>query len=156
MAIISSSYSLGPLHPDGRRYVTEDHVDQLSRHYLVEYLAVVGANYAAIQTARATAIGLELIEREIRSILQIDADPILEYATKSDLAPVLRDAYRNATKEQCAYLANWIINRVTSGWITETQIRNAFSLDAGQWSTLKSKLIALRNNYLAVQTAVGE
>jgi hypothetical protein len=40
--------------------------------------------------------------------------------------------------------------------VTETQVRNAFGLDAGQWATLKAKMIALRDNYLAVQAAAGE
>ena len=156
MAIVSSSHVLGTVQRDGRRYVTEDHVDQLDRHHLVEYLAAGDADYVAIRTARATAIGLRLIAQEIDAALRVDANPTLEYATKTDFAPVMREAYRNATKEQCAYLANWIINRVTDGWVTESQVRNAFSLDAGQWATLKAKMIALRDHYLAVQAAAGE
>jgi len=156
MAIVSSSHVLGTVQKDGRRYVTEDHVDQLSRHHLVEYLAASDADYTAIRMARATAIGLRLIAQEIDSALRVNADPVLEYATKADFAPVMREAYRSESQEQCAYLANWIINRVNGGWITETQVRNAFNLDAGQWATLKAKMITLRNNYLAVQAAAGE
>lgn len=156
MGIVSSSHTLGTVQVDGRRYVVEDHVDEFSRHHFVEYLAAVAADYVAIRTARATAIGLRLIAQEIDAALRDDVNPVLEYATKSDFAPVMREAYRSATKEQCAYLANWIINRVTSAWVTETQVRNAFGLDAGQWNTLKAKMIALRDHYLAVQAAAGE
>jgi hypothetical protein len=141
---------------DGRRYVVEDHVDEFSRHHLVEYLAASDADYVAIRAARATQIGLRLIANEIEAALLVDADPVLEYATKPDFAPVMREAYRDATQVQCAYLANWIINRVNAGWVTETQVRNAFGLTAGQWTTLKAKMLALRDNYLAVQSAVGE
>ena len=128
----------------------------MARHYLIEYLAAAAADYVAIRTSRAAVLSQQLSDNEIAAALRVDVNPTLEYATKSDFAPVMREAYRSATKEQCAYLANWIINRVNDGWVTETQVRNAFNLDAGQWATLKTKMIALRDNYLAVQAAAGE
>ena len=156
MTIVSSSHVLGTVQRDGRRYVTEDHVDQLARHYLLEYLAAAAADYVAIRTARAAVLSQQLIDAEIQAALRVDANPTLEYATKTDFAPVMREAYRHAVREECAYLANWIINRVTDGWVTEAQVQSAFGLTAGQWTTLKAKMIALRNNYLAVQAAAGE
>jgi len=35
-------------------------------------------------------------------------------------------------------------------------VQNAFSLTAGQWTTLKSKMQTLVNSYSTVDTAVGE
>jgi len=156
MPIVSSTHTLGSVQVDGRRYVTEDHVDQLSRHYLTEYLAAAAADYVAIRTARAVALSQQLIDAEISAALRVDESPTLEYATKTDFALVMREAYRSAEREECARLATWIINRVNDAWVTELQVRNAFGLDAGQWATLKARMIALRNNYLAVQAAAGE
>jgi len=156
MAIVTSTHTLGTVQVDGRRYVTEDHVDEFSRHHLAEYLAESGADYVGIRTARAVAIGRWLIDHEIEAALQVNATPSLEYATKSDFAPVMREAYRSSTKVGCGYLANWIINRITEGWVTEAQVRTAFGLTAGQWTTLKAKMMTLRDNYLAVQAAAGE
>ena len=96
MAIVSSSHTLGTVQVDGRRYVREDHVDEFARHHLVEYLAAIGADYVAIRTARAAAIGLRLISAEIEAALLVDANPTLEYATKTDFVPVLREAYRES------------------------------------------------------------
>jgi hypothetical protein len=40
--------------------------------------------------------------------------------------------------------------------VTDTQVRNAFGLTAGQWTTLKAKMTTWRTEYLDVQAAVGE
>jgi hypothetical protein len=156
MPIVSSTHTLGTVQRDGRRWVTEDHVDQFARHFLVDYLAAVGADYVAIRTARATEIGLRLIADEIAAALRVDANPVLEYATKNDFVPVLRRAYQAAEREECARLATWIINRVNDGWVTEAQVQAAFGLADGPWATLRAKMIALRSSYLAVQAAAGE
>lgn len=156
MPIISSSHTVGSAQKDGRAYVTEDHVDQQARHYLIEYLAAADADYVAIRTARAAVLSRQLIDNEIAAALAVDANPMLEYATKGDFAPVMRAAYRSATRDECARLATWIINRVNEAWVTEVQVRMAFGLDAGQWTPLKAKMIALRDKYLAVQAAAGE
>lgn len=156
MAIVSSSHTLGTVQANGRRYVREDHVDQLARHYLIEYLAAIGADYVAIRTARAVQLSAQLIAQEIDAALLIDANPTLEYATKNDFVPVLREAYRRSERDECARLATWIINRVNDGWVTEAQVQSAFGLAAGPWATLRAKMIALRTDYISVQAAAGE
>jgi hypothetical protein len=156
MAIVSSSHALDAVRADGRRECIEDHLDHVGVHHLVRYLAAVGADYVAIRTARAALIAEMLIDGEIQAALLVDASPVLVYAEKTDFVPVMREAYRTATRDECARLATWIINRVNDAWVTETQVRNAFGLDAGQWATLRAKMIALRDNYLAVQAAAGE
>lgn len=156
MAIVLSTHALGSVQADGRRYVLEDHTDQIGRHYLAEYLAAVGADYVAIRTARAAEISQRLIDLEIAQALLIDADPVLIYATKIAFVGPLREAYRRAVKDECARLAAWALNRIDSSWVTEAQVQNAFGLTAGQWTTLKAKMTTLRTNYLAVEAAVGE
>ena len=47
MRIVSSSYHLGHAQADGRRYVTETHVDHLKREHIIEYGPVEKIDYAA-------------------------------------------------------------------------------------------------------------
>lgn len=156
MSIVSSSHTLGTVQLDGRRYVREDHLDNLGKHWLIEYLAAIGADYVAIRTARAVRLAQQMIDSEVAAALLVDADPVLVYAAKSDFVSPLREAYRSASKDECARLATLILNRIESGWVTDAQMRNGFGLTAGQWTTLKTKMTALRTNYLAVQAAAGE
>lgn len=154
--IVSSSHTLGPVQRDGRRYVSEDHVDNIGKHWLHEYLAVANADYNANRISWMQKLTDLLVAAEIRAALTVDENPNLIYATKAQFVPVLREAYRTSTKEESARLATWVLNRIDSGYVTENQVQNAFGLTAGQWSNLKAKMTALRTNYLAVQAASGE
>jgi hypothetical protein len=156
MAIVSSSHALDAVRADGRRECIEDHLDHVGVHHLVRYLAAAGADYVAIRTARAAVIGQSLIDAEVRDALRVDADPVLVHATKNDFVPVIREAYRSAVKDECARLATWILNRLDGGWVTDAQMRTVFDLTTGEWTTLKSKMTTLRDNWLAVQVAAGE
>lgn len=70
MPIVSSTYSLGPAaQVDGRQYVVETHTDQYGTTYAAEYLAAVGADFAAIMAARADVISQQLIDAEIAAQL---------------------------------------------------------------------------------------
>lgn len=64
MPIVSSTHVVGQAQADGRRYVTEQHTDDLGAVLLVEYLAAQDADYTAIRTARAAAINDRLAEEE--------------------------------------------------------------------------------------------
>lgn len=156
MAIVSSSHVLGTVQRDGRRYVQEDHLDNIGKHWPREYLAAVGANYVAIRTNAAAVLAQTLIDSEIAQAMSVNADPVLVYATKNDFVGPLRTAYKQAEQAECARLAAWILNRIDSGWVTETQVQNAFGLTFAQWTLLKSKMTTLRTNYNAVLAAAGE
>lgn len=80
----------------------------------------------------------------------------LQHQAPVQFAARLRQRYRNASKTEAARLAKWILDHLESGDFTDTQIRNAFGLTAGQWTTLKAKMTNMRSNYEAVQTAAGE
>jgi hypothetical protein len=64
MPIASSSFSLGPVQKDGRRYVSERHTDSTGEVHAVEYLASNGAGHAAIMAARALEISDALADDE--------------------------------------------------------------------------------------------
>lgn len=79
----------------------------------------------------------------------------LQHQTAAQFAARLRQRYRNANREEAARLAKWILDHLEAGDFTDLQIRNAFGLTAGQWTTLKAKMTALRTNYEAIQVAAG-
>lgn len=80
----------------------------------------------------------------------------LKHQTATQFAARLRERYRGASREECARIATWLLNRIEAGDFTDTQVRNAFGLTVGQYTTLKSKWTTLRANWLAVQAAAGE
>lgn len=80
----------------------------------------------------------------------------LRYQTATQFATRLRERYRNASREECARIATWILGKIEAGDVTDTQVRNAFGLTVAQYNTLKTKMTNLRANWLAVQAAAGE
>ena len=80
----------------------------------------------------------------------------LRYTTATQLGDAFRERYRAASKAECARMATWILNRIDAGDFTDTQVRNAFSLTTGQYTTIKTKWTNLRTAHNAVQAAQGE
>lgn len=80
----------------------------------------------------------------------------LQHQTPAQFAARLREKYRNASKEEAARIASWILDKIATGDITDTQVRAAFGLNTTQWNTLKTKMTTLRTQWLAIQAAKGE
>ena len=76
---------------------------------------------------------------------------VLKHATSAQLAAAFRERYKAATGAEAARLASWLLARIDDGTWTDAQVRNAFGLTSGQYTTLKNKLIAVRDHWLAVQ-----
>lgn len=64
MPIVTSTHTVSRPQKDGRRYVVEQHTDDLGAVLLVEYLAAADADHASIRTARAAQINEALAEAE--------------------------------------------------------------------------------------------
>ena len=70
MPVASSSYVLdGHTQADGRRYVRETHTLTVGDPVIVDYLAAVGADYAAIMAARVAQINESLAEAEANEVI---------------------------------------------------------------------------------------
>lgn len=69
MAIVNSTFAVGHAQADGRRYVTETHVDSAGDVHVREYLAPVGADHAAIAAGYAAALADRLAEAELEGLL---------------------------------------------------------------------------------------
>ncbi len=81
----------------------------------------------------------------------------LKYQTKAQLLARFRERYRTATKRELAKLAAWLYDRYIDGDLTATQIRNAFNLDTqAKWDAFRVKIQTLRDQYAAIDGAVGE
>lgn len=69
MSIVSSTFSIGHAQADGRKYVTETHIDNIGVAHSFEYLAGASADYAAIAAARAVQIQEQLAEAEFDALI---------------------------------------------------------------------------------------
>lgn len=80
----------------------------------------------------------------------------LKYQTEAQFAARLRERYRNASREEAAHIATWILNKINAGDLTDAQMRSAFGLTLVQYNALKTRMNSLRTAYQTVQASVGE
>jgi len=81
---------------------------------------------------------------------------LLKHQTVSQFVARFREAYRDSDRERCVQLAKFIVARIQSGDLTQTQVRNAFGLTTTEWNVLKSKMQTWIDAYNLLQSAVGE
>ena len=158
MAIVSSTYALEPVQADGRRWVLESHTDGQSHVHQVSYLAAAGSDPVPLLATHAQQVAAQLAIQEFHGILT-GARPFLplQHQTAAEFALRLREAYLTASRETCARLAAWLIDRISAGEVTDAQARAAFGMTALAWTTFKTtKLQPLRDSWVAVQAAQGE
>jgi hypothetical protein len=68
MPIVFSTYIIGPIQIDGRRWVRETHIDHTGVSHEREYLAVDGSDYSGIMTTQAAWLANELKTAELNWI----------------------------------------------------------------------------------------
>jgi len=155
--IISSTFELDSgAQIDGRRYCREFHTDHLGAVHRFEYLSG-NINNAQVLADRAVRLVENLKERELAyAVYDAAWNYSLQWATNTDLSAWVRERYKNAAKDDLARIAKRILEWITNGRFTDAQVRGAFGLTSGQWTTLKTKMESLVASYDVVQTAVGE
>lgn len=153
--MLSSTLTVGHAQSDGRRYVVERHVDDVSVERIIEYGPVDTIDYAAVMAARAAAMDSALAEAEVDDCI---ANNVIrsQYQTGAQFAARLRARYAVASKETAARIAAWILDRITAGQLTDLQVRAAFGLTTTQYNAMKTRMTTLRTQWLAIQSAVGE
>lgn len=154
--IVNSTFQMGHLQKDGRRYVVERHVDSIGAVHVREYLAGQDADHQAIMDSAAVVISDLLGHAELMTALASDGPIVAQQQTLNQLAQRLRAYYQSSQRDECARVAAWIVVRLEAGTLTDTQMRNVFGLTAGQWTTLRAKLVTLRDHHNAVDAARGE
>ena len=80
----------------------------------------------------------------------------LQHQTLAQFLVRFRARFKGASKSEACRLAVVIIGYIDAGDVTDAQMRSVFGLTAGQWTTLKAKLNALKSTHDAVQAAGGE
>jgi hypothetical protein len=81
---------------------------------------------------------------------------LLKHQTAAEFVARFREAYRNSDRERLVQLARFVLARIAAGDITDAQCRNAFGLNATQWTALKTKMTNLVTAANTVKSAVGE
>jgi hypothetical protein len=155
MSIVSSVHSVGHAQADGRAYVIEVHTDHVGGVHRFEYLAAIGANYAAIRDARVPEIEARLANEEMHNCIGSGTFTTV-HLTGAQFAALVRALYRASEREALGRIAAWISNRIAAGDFTDAQLRSAFGMTVQQYNDFKARMIALRDHWLAVQAAVGE
>ena len=142
---------------DGRTYVRELHTDSVGESYRFEYLADVTVDRNAILTARAATLIPSAQTFEMLYVIANDL-PLssLVYNSPQDAANFVRAHYKEATRDELAITAKWILDRYAAGDFTAQQLANAWGITLQQLSTLQTKMQNLVNSYTTVETAVGE
>lgn len=157
MPITSSTYTLGAVQKCGRTPCTEMHISNTGEIFHIEYLADIGVDYVAVMSGRVAFIDANLKTNELSDAVFVGAwNYVLSHTTNAELSAYVRSLYKTSSREMLAQLAKRILEWITNGRFTDTQIRNAFGLTAAQWTTLKTKMQTLVNNYNSVQVAMGE
>lgn len=156
MSITSSVVTLGNALVDGRKYVREVHSDASGVAATIDYLSGF-VDYQAVANARALVLNVQLADDECVLKIGIDATPLpLRFQTAAQFLDRLRAIYKNGSRVELAKLARWVTRRIDDGTVTAAQLRTAFGLTSGQWTTLENKMRALRANQDAIDAAVGE
>ena len=157
MAVVTSTFILGHVQHDGRRWVHEAHTLHNAVEMVFAYLADMASDYAAIMAARLPEIAEMLAEQESRDNLDRDDAPTLVEQTAAAFRTRMREAFRHADRERACYLSWWLLRRIAAGHITDTQARGVFGMTTTQWATFKTNKLQPRSDaWAAVLAATGE
>jgi hypothetical protein len=142
MSIVSSTVTVEHAQIDGRRWARETHTDHLGVQHIFDYLSEVGADTAAILSARAAGLPGQLAAQEISQNIQAVkslgslASPTFQHSTAGANAAALREAY-GAMAQQEAIMTGDYLNTLTNG-----QLAAAFGITTGQAQTLRTNKMA--------------
>lgn len=156
VTIVSSTFTTdAQTQRDGRRYARETHTDNVGLQHVVNYLAAIGTDFAAVMNARAPVIAQQLADLEFALIVASTGYGAV-YQTKAEFAARFRAAYKVASRDDLARLAYWLIERINDGTFTDAQVQNAFGLTAQQYTAMKARAQTLHDDWAVVLAAVGE
>lgn len=157
MAIVASVIESISLQKDGRSWVHEIHTDQVALKYERSYLADAGFDTAAALASYATQlvsdtrlgeIGKNLADVSINGSL---ATPTTVYSTAAQNFTALRAVYQFATQVQAIMIGDFL------NTLTDLQLQNAFSITAGQVTTLRTnKLTPAASAAATIRASVGQ
>jgi hypothetical protein len=155
MTIVTSVVLSDEPQEAGRRLIRERHTDHLGVVYEHSYRALTAVNAETELASYAVLLADRLAELEFASLLE-GAPYVLNHQTATQLGTRIRNSYKLLSKVALVKVAALILARISDGTYTDLQVRNVFGLTAGQWTTLKQKMIDLVAHWTAIEAAVGE
>ena len=104
------------------------------------------------------SIEVSLGENEVERWMEETEAPITTvHATKAQYASAIREAYRNAEKEELYRVAYKLYSRYQAGDFTAAQLMAAFNMTGPELTTFaNTKLIPYHDAWVVMQTAVAE
>lgn len=155
--IVSSEIVSDSPQADGRRWVTERHVDHVGAVHVVTYMAEAATNVQTIMAARVPALEAGAKQAELRANLAnaLSDDtpaPTTNYSTNAEFSALLRETFRHS-KGRDALRLGWYVESFD---LTNAQLRNLFGIQAGQEAALNAKLDAMAAAYESMIAQAGE
>jgi len=100
----------------------------------------------------------QLVANEVEAWMQDNEAPVvLVNATKADYADAIRQAYKQAIKEELYRLSYKLYSRYLAGDFTNQHLMDAFDMTGPELNTLKNdKFIPAHDAWIVMQAAVGE
>ena len=155
----SATYTVGHDQADGHPWVKFDFVlddgSTMRLHRKVYDKTAIALN--AMQDALAAIIEAERADDEYAEAVSIVAPLKLHYLNATTFAARVREEYRNSSRERLYYLSWWLVEMITTGYLTNAQVRDAFGMDASTYSTfMNTKVVPRHDSWAAVLLAQGE
>lgn len=159
MATITNSSVLvtGVVQVDGTVTLRETYVTSAGETFTQDYTAPNGDDHAGHLTAAAAKLLSDLTANEVTSnVSQVvlfgsQAAPTLKYSTAVQNFAALRQYYQTATRIEAVMIGDFL------NTLTSNQLQTAFSLTAGQVTTLRNnKLQPAADLATSIRAATGQ
>ena len=157
MANITSSTFEAFAQKDGSKTVHEIHTDLVGIKHDIVYTAKAADDLTAAMNAHAVDMGVNLelaeVQANIQGVTSLGSlfTPTFVYSTVAENVVALRLAYQTATQFQCVMMGDFL------NTLSSAQLQAAFSLTAGQVTTLKTnKLTPAATLASSIRATVGQ
>lgn len=157
MPNIASSSFITSVQKDGSQTVHEIHTDLAGIIHDIVYSALAAADLIAAMNAHAVDLGVNLelaeVAANITGVTTLGSlfSPTFVYSTVAENVAALRAAYLVATRVECVMMGDYL------NTLTNVQLQNAFSLTAGQVTTLRTnKLTPAANLATSIRATTGQ
>lgn len=154
MAIVASTIVREETQPSGHVWTVEDHTDSLGKHHRIEYLRSPLGDSTALLAVHTTRLWDDLVraemDRNLHLIIKGMTNLTFDYHTATNLAAFVREEYRNATKHNAIAIGAWL-----DANLTDTQLKNLFSLTTAQTTALRTKIHNAATIWASLQAEGG-
>lgn len=153
--ILSSAILADRPQVDGRRYVTEEHLDDQGETTRVTYLALANADVQAAATARQATILDQLraaeVAANIAKALNAELMFTFRYSTVAENEVALRAVFQTATRWELLTIG-WVLDQLN---LSDARIRSLFGVAQSGVAAIRAKLADIAAKYEAALATEG-